>query len=415
MDEFTFDFKKIKLPTYAFIVYILLIPFEAIMATHIVVMVSYATITAVITSLLVLIYLLFKPKLVQLTKTAIPWVAFFIWAGLSIYWSINRPASIYDYIFISKHLFFLLLISSYPFNYSEKRVIRHAIILSGILLSAVVFFTTFQVRGITTLIRATISSGYYQADPNHIASTLLLPIAFLIVDFVERKKYSVLDLIAAIILFSTLAYTGSRGAFVSFLLLVIVLIIQYFKHARKKKAILTLVFILAGVAVSMSIINPSLLSRFAKIDKLDRYSANRVPIWQESVKLWREKPLAGYGFGTFKVLSGNMTKEYKTAHNILVQSLVEGGIVSFILLVIVIVPTVSIKGNNSFSRAAKAGVIGVFVSSMFLFTINYDYFWLAIIIAEIANRSTLVTKNKEGMGGTVKPLIKKPSPALDIS
>ncbi len=415
MDELNFDLKEIKLPTYAFIVYILLIPFEAIMATHIIVVVSYATITAVITSILILIYLLFKPRLVKLTKTAVPWVAFFIWAGLSIYWSVNRAASIYDYIFISKHFFFLLIISSYPFNYSEKRVVRHAIILSGILLSATVFFTTFYVQGVTTFVRATVANGYYRADPNQIASTLLLPIAFLIVDFVERKKYSLIDLIAAVILFSTLAYTGSRGAFIAFLALVIVLVILYFKHERKRKAILAFVFILSLATASIAIINPSLLSRFAKIDKLDRYSANRIPIWEESIKLWREKPLAGYGFGTFKSMSNNMTQKYKTAHNILIQALVEGGIVALVLLIAVIIPTVSIRGNTPFSRAAKAGVIGIFVSSMFLFTINYDYFWLAIIVAEIANRSTLIKKKKESEAEVARPIFKKPISALDIS
>ena len=190
MNEVIFEFKKIKIPTLAFILYILLIPFESIIATRIIVIVSYATLVALLTSLMVLIYLLFKPKLLRLTKTSFAWIAFFLWSGLSIYWSIDRSASIYNFIFISKHVFFLLLISSYPFNYSEKRVIRHAIILSGILLAGTVFFNTFQIGGISDAVRATISNGFYKADPNHIASTLLLPISFLVVDFVERKKFN---------------------------------------------------------------------------------------------------------------------------------------------------------------------------------------------------------------------------------
>jgi len=398
MDEPIFDLKKIKLPTYGFIVYILLIPFEAIMATHIVVVVSYATIVATITSLLVLIYLLFKPKLLRLTKTAFTWVAFFLWAGLSIYWSIDRSSSIYNYIFISKHLFFLLIICSYPFCYSEKRVIRHAIILSGILLSATVFFTTFKVGGITTFVRATISNGYYKADPNQLASTLLLPISFLIVDFAEMKKFNILDFIAAIILFATLVYTGSRGAFVALLAVMITLIISYLKYPKRKKAILALVFSLSILALVISLLNPKLLTRFAKINELDRYSANRLPIWKDSFNLWKEKPLAGYGFGTFKTVPIMKAKGIKTAHNIFIQALVEGGIISFLLLIAAVIPTVTIKGNNGFSRAAKASAVGIFISSLFLFTMNYDYFWLVIIVGEIANRTSAVkTQNKQSV------------------
>jgi len=395
VEKNVFNLKQIKIPTYAFIVYILLIPFESILATPIVVIVSYATITAVITSLLILLYLLFRPKLVRLTKTVIPWLAFFVWSGLSIYWSVNRPVSIYDFIYISKHFFFLIIISSYPFNYSEKRVIRHAIILSGLLLSAAVFFNTFNVKGISSLVRATVANGYYQADPNHIATTLLLPFTFLIVDFVERKKLNILDIFAAIILFATLAYTGSRSAFVAFLIMIVFLIIQYRTHEKRNKTMLLLVFILIGVSLLVSLLNPNLLNRFAKINNLDRYSAHRIDAWQESIKFWRKKPFAGYGFGTFKPLSKNMVMEYKTAHNIFIQALVEGGVVAFILLFIAAITTINIKTKNSFSRAARTGVLGIFVSSLFLFTMNYDYFWLAIIITEIANRSSLKQVSKE--------------------
>ena len=189
MGQAIFNWKKIKLPTIAFVLYILMIPLESIYAVPIIVNVSYATIIALITSLMVLIYLLFKPKLVRLNKSALPWIAFFIWAGLSTIWTIDRSLSNYNFIFISKHLFFFILIGSYPFNYWEKRMIRHAIILSGIILSAKVFFSTYQIGGISEMVRATIANGNYLADPNHTSSSLLIPICFLIVDFVEAKKF----------------------------------------------------------------------------------------------------------------------------------------------------------------------------------------------------------------------------------
>ena len=227
MEKTLFTWKKIKLPTIAFAIYILLIPFESILYTQIVVKVSYATIAAAITSLMVLIYLLFKPKLVRLTKSAVPWVAFFIWGGFSIYWSINRSLSSYNFIYISKHIFFFLLICSYPFSHLEKRFIRHAVILSGILLSATVILTSFYFGEASSFIRATIANGYYQADPNHTASSLLIPISFLVVDFVEAKKFKILDALAILVLVFTLVVSGSRGASFAFLASIVTLTIIY--------------------------------------------------------------------------------------------------------------------------------------------------------------------------------------------
>ncbi len=409
MEEPLFDLSKIKLPTYFFILYILLIPFESIMATRIFVMVSYATISALITSLFVLIYIVSRPNLLKLTKTAFPWVAFFLWSALSIVWSIDSGRSIYDFIYISKHVSFLILISSYPFDYSEKRIIRHAIILSGILLASTVFFTTFQIKGITTLVRATIANGYYKADPNHIASTLLLPMSFLIVDFVENKKFSILNFFAAIILFATIVYTGSRGSFIALAVMVIYFIVVYSKQKHPKKVILSLVFTLSIISLVISLSNPDLFSRFAKISTLDRYSAHRTEIWRKSFQFIREKPLAGYGFGTFKILPG-MEIKYKTAHNNFIQAFAEGGGVGFLLMITAYIPILALRPKNQFDRAAKTGVIGIAITSLFLYTLNYDYFWLSIIIAEIANRtspSTQIQNHKNSNEISSSPKLKQ--------
>jgi O-antigen ligase len=404
MEKNTFAISQIKLPTVFFIIYILLIPFESIMATHIVVMVSYATIAAFLTSIFILIYLLFKPNLLKITKTAFSWTAFFLWAGLSIYWSINRATSIYDFIFVTKHLFFLLIISSYPFNYTEKRVIRHAVIFSGLLLAGTVFFSTFQIGGASAFVRATIAKGYYRADPNQIASTLLLPICFLVVDFVDKRKFSIIDLLAAIILFATLVYTGSRGAFVAFCVATIYLIFAYYRHKKRRKIILSLVFALAGISLAISLISPQILARFADISNLDRFSSKRTIVWRESLNLVPTRPLAGYGFGTAKILTKYMSQNFKSTHNILIQSMLEEGIIGSLLMLLALIPVFTMKADSSSDRAAKSGAVSVIISGLFLYNFGHDYFWLAIILSEIANRSRFA----ENIGDKHTP---KPQPA----
>jgi O-antigen ligase len=412
VEKSLFTWKKIKLPTIAFAIYILLIPFESILYTKIIVRVSYATIAAVITSLMVLIYLLFKPKLVRLTKSAVPWVAYFLWAGLSIYWSIDRSLSGYNFIYISKHIFFFLLICSYPFSHLEKRFIRHTVILSGILLSVTVLLTSFYFGEASSFIRATIANGYYKADPNHTASSLLIPISFLVVDFVEAKKFKPLDAVAIVVFVFTLVVSGSRGASLAFLASIVTLTIIYRHFKNLKKIMLAIVFSLAILIAIIFAYNPSTVNRYAKIENLDRYSSERILVWKDALSFYKNKPFAGYGFDVYPVLPSDMAHKVKSAHNIFIQSLVEGGAVSFLLILVGVIPMIMFKTTDSFSRASKAGIIGIFATSLFLFTLNYDYFWLAMMFGEISNRSNIRRKKIEEIKTAEASL--KPKLSLDI-
>ncbi len=413
MEEIRLNWRQIKLPTFAFLVYILLIPFESILAVPIIVVVSYATISAVITSLLVLIYLIFIGKPIKLTKSAIPWIAYFIWAGISIYWSIDRSLSSFNYIFISKHLFFLIIISSYPFNFSEKRLIRHGIIASGILLSLAVFFSTYKLGGLSSLVRATIANGYYKANPEHIGDSFLIPISFLIVDFVKAKKFNFLDFVAISIIFIALVVTGSRASFLSLLGTVVTLIIIYRKSKNEKKVILSSAFGLALAGILIFSLYPTLVDRFANIQDLDRYSSNRLPLWRETFQLYYEKPFAGFGWGVFRDLPSVLAQESKTAHNIILQSLIENGVVGACLMLFALIPPFIYKTYDDFSAAAKASIVGILITSMFLYTINYDYFWLAMILGVISERG--YSKSKRSEPTETNPPAKKTVPITDIA
>jgi O-antigen ligase len=210
------------------------------------------------------------------------------------------------------------------------------------------------------------------------------------VEFVESKKFKPLDGIAIVILFITLVITGSRGGSFAFLASIISLTVIYRNFKNHKKTMLAIVFSLAIAITVFFMYNPSLLNRYAHIDNLDRYSSNRIPIWQEGIRHWQLKPFAGYGFDVYPDLQNS--NGVKTAHNIFIQALVEGGVIAFLLLLFGVIPMVGYKTTDSFSRAAKAGVIGIFVTSLFLFTLNYDYFWLAMMLGEISSRATLKKK-----------------------
>lgn len=105
-----------------------------------------------------------------------------------------------------------------------------------------------------------------------------------------------------------------------------------------------------------------------------------------------------------------MEIKYKTAHNNFIQAFAEGGGVGFLLMITAYIPILALRPKNQFDRAAKTGVIGIAITSLFLYTLNYDYFWLSIIIAEIANRtspSTQIQNHKNSNEISSSPKLKQ--------
>lgn len=381
------NLKRIKLPTFFFVIYIILIPFESILIAHSSRNVSYATYAAIITSVAMLIHLIFKPKLAKLTKSVIPWVAYFIWAALSIYWSINPSETASAFGYFARFLLFFVVISSYPLNKTEIRVLRHTVVLSGVLVAISMIANLYYLGQLSTIIRATLYGNQSYGDPNHVAATMILPIAFLLTEALDSDgALKIWDTLALIIIFIAILMTGSRSTFLAIIAIIATFIYQYRPKAKKIKTIFSALFILSAAAVSLSLFKPELYARYVPTVDINEFSAGRTKLWTESLHFWSERPLTGYGYGSFKYLDLTSIDKYKAAHNIFIQTLVELGLPGLILLIFVMYSTLNFKSRSNFSRSTKAGVIGILVVSMFIHTLNYDYLWLGLIFAEIASR-----------------------------
>lgn len=381
-------FGNIKPPTVFFLIYIISVPFESLASVYIYRQSSFSTYIAAAAGAFALLFIIARPKLLKLTKASVVWIIFFIWCLISLLWTIEPGTSLVWYVYKVRFLFFYLAISSYPFNKFELKAIRHALITSGMIAGTAIILTAD--RSVTGgFLRNTLFLGEYNADPNHLAASLLLPLSCVVTEILLSKGLSrIWDYTALILIFAGIFLTGSRGAAVAVIVMLIFFIVRLKPVKKLSKTLISSIMVLAILASVLIFLNPDLAQRFVTFNvKTDQFSSGRTKIWMDSVEKWKEKPILGWGFNSFPSLEIEKNDIYKAAHNIFIHHLVELGIVGFMILIFAVYTNLAFKAKTAFSIASKGGLVAVLVASLFLHTIFYDYFWLALIMAEISNRS----------------------------
>jgi O-antigen ligase len=112
--------------------------------------------------------------------------------------------------------------------------------------------------------------------------------------------------------------------------------------------------------------------------------SERVHIWQNSVDLWKEKPVFGSGSGDWKIeilrtplketQASESTVFYQRAHNDFIQIAVENGLVGWLLFVLFFVVGIVLLWKSEISIAVKillvSGIVGYLLISNFSFPIE---------------------------------------------
>lgn len=183
------------------------------------------------------------------------------------------------------------------------------------------------------------------ADPNQYAAYLVLfiPLIFTFVFF--HKSYVLRTLSGFVLLasFVALITTGSRGGFLSFFISILLYLFillrnkmvrfQFFLYIAMALVIISVIsFVAAPTSVKKSLsrrLDPS------RSESIDDYSAERLPIWRNGLKLFAEKPIFGHGQKTFSGLNTRRFAMKYAAHNQYLDYLVQFGIIglaAYILL-----------------------------------------------------------------------------------
>lgn len=188
---------------------------------------------------------------------------------------------------------------------------------------------------------------------------------------------------AALLMIATVFLCASRGGFVCVVMQTILLCMMLLWRSRKLALVLslTLAFIVTG-AFGIWLGSDQLLGRLGQIGD----DAGRIQIAKDSIRMFEQHPVMGWGLGTFPVVY----PKYRTfatdlfvneAHNDFVQLLVETGVLGFVAG-IALLAMVYTRGFRRINRtlfgswrsvavgASLVGVTGLAVHSLFDFNLQ---------------------------------------------
>lgn len=147
----------------------------------------------------------------------------------------------------------------------------------------------------------------------------------------KKLSWRALFLILPIpVLLSVMLKTGSRVAFISFVLMAAVLLFLYLRVASYKKVIITLMFASIGLYLfKLSVVsNVLLMDRLYVAEQGDL--AGRQDIWHTYLKYLWQSPILGYGFSGFNELGRKAFGAHTSPHNVIIEIMLYGGFIALI-------------------------------------------------------------------------------------
>jgi O-antigen ligase len=388
---------------FPYCLFILLVPFDFLLAFA-----GSATLTRMVGAFCagsLLVWFLLHRRYMTPDRAVAGWIPFIAWALCSLIWAIE-PADGGAYLFTLVQLFGLyLLVSLMPVELPTLRFIVGTVILSGVIASLYGIYLFHNGIGVSTNGRLFMGKGIAdlggQIDPNHFGASLLLPIALSIVAAVEGRGgwTRIVALVATLILGGGIAVAASRGSMLGIVAILIYLL------ARSRKRIVVAGAALAGLGVALASYS-NVLDRFS--GAIDSGGAGRLDIWRVGWHAFLAHPLAGAGFGNFQlayndsflsVFSPKNPYWSQAPHSILVSAAVELGVVGLALFLygwytqFRTMRTIA-PGEPLFTlrTAVEAGVVGLFVASLFLDTFETKYLWLAFMLMMLTRNTAATMK-----------------------
>ena len=228
------------------------------------------------------------------------------------------------------------------------------------------------------------------AQPNHLATFLLLSLMSCLY-FYENKRFNSIALfLFSLLLLSVIGLTQSRTAWVSLLFIYAYLAISYKRNLINlsfKKQSLFLAYFAAS-----AILLPMFKESFLKLDTVtfaERASSGyeRIQIWQQALDAIKLQPLWGYGwnqssFAQYDTFQVGYAKRYTTSfHNIFLDIIVWCGIpigITVIAVCTFIVIKALLKSVSASQICLITSVCVVLIHALLEFPLSYAYFLLPL-------------------------------------
>jgi O-antigen ligase len=226
----------------------------------------------------------------------------------------------------------------------------------------------------------------------HFAAALVPSIIYIYYIIFKKKDYKYILLL--LILFFSLLFSQTRSAWTAFILISLFFIAKYM-NIKKGLIVITVSLIAILILekyVDISIIQNIINNRIQ--NGIDTGGSGRKEIWIDGIKLFKEKPILGYGIGTFPYVfqrkyipDGNFLRgEFRAPHNIYLSILVEFGLIGLIVIVLIFIyyllkiKNIYMKNSFDLKEFFYLNLMSYSAIGFFLDILYRKYFWYIFII-----------------------------------
>jgi O-antigen ligase/tetratricopeptide (TPR) repeat protein len=215
----------------------------------------------------------------------------------------------------------------------------------------------WQAMGTAPPLDRELPSGPYRGF--HVVGMLIGVLLPALVQAGRRRSVGPAFLLAAVASLAVIYMSGSRSNWLAVLAVAAGAMVVKFRPSRRfvvgASALALVVLTLLAASGALEAISARLLNTYT--------IATRVDIWQSAIRLWQDRPLAGWGPGSFAAtftygesfpLSPRLVGQ---AHNVAVQAILEAGLLGLAALVVVVAGlAIAIARNKKRSGYALAGL-----------------------------------------------------------
>lgn len=362
--------QKRSLFFYLITLYFFLSPLEDLLSTE------FGTILRYLAGMIALVWIfdsIRNNQRIELTRFSIIPIYLVGLSWFSTIWAYNLSNTVSRNIAYTLLPLLYVVIINRDYSRKELFILDSAILLGGIVTCLYGLYYTVSNFGFGS--RLVISA---QSDPNGLAGRVFLSlyISFKFIKDVERKPKIIYYACFFFILLSILS-TGSRGAFVS---LAVTLIIWIFDVQKKNwiRNISIILLILVGMLLILRILPEEIYMRIIGIESYTRdfqSEYSRTGIWKSFFTIILPKsPILGYGSGSAGLVMQNYHGRFQGMHNTYFNMWLEYGVFGLPLFVWLIYSIYKKLKNNS--MIVEIGLlIGTMAIIFFLDAYAKKYLW----------------------------------------
>jgi O-antigen ligase len=322
--------------------------------------------------------------------SVVAWLLFLALAGSSVYWTLDVAETTESFIVLCSVVAVYVLVRVVGVDAVAFRRLELGVVAGGTA-AAVYGLYQYYSGGLLAGASGNVRFGRDLTDPNHVAASLLLPLAVAI--FCGNASRTTLTRVAygaaTVSILSAILLTASRGGVLGTVAVFAVLTLVGPHKGRTAMAAAATVVIVGLVAVAV----PHVIS--------DRFTAGtssgRTGIWKVGLSSCPEHCLTGSGWGTFGVVyeaylpgtpeAGNLRGRQMGSHNNLLRALVETGVVGLALMSagLLLVVREAVHLPRAVRGPPLAAISASLVTGMLLGSIQFKYFWMVLVYVGAAH------------------------------